>query len=138
MYVLCVCVCVCVCVFVLPPLEESNANQPGKKATVTQAQGLIDCVCCTEMGQVPAQHRARGWLLWRDFMQRFQFRKAQEQCFRKPQEQCFTVGRRKNSGGRNHNIVTYYPHYETVLPVVPEGSLLILSKRGIDLLQKRH
>jgi hypothetical protein len=27
-------------------------------------------------------------------MQRFQFRKAQEQCFRKPQEQCFTVRHR--------------------------------------------
>ena len=29
MYV-CVCVCVCVCVFILPPLEESNA-QPNRK-----------------------------------------------------------------------------------------------------------
>ena len=48
----------CVCVYILTLSRKVILNQTGNKETVTQAQGLIHCVCCTETA-FPAQGSPR-------------------------------------------------------------------------------
>ena len=57
-YVCSLCVCVCVCQL-CPLSRKVMLNQTEKRATVTQAQGLIHFVCYTE-NALPAQGSPRG------------------------------------------------------------------------------